>query len=71
MLVKNTATVKTLTCKRINVLGFLSKKGILKSFIAEGRVNSDKLFLVFNSYWLLINKSKKKNWTHKFKNQKA
>ncbi len=48
--INNTATVKTLTCKRINVLGFLSKKGILKSFIAEGRVNSDKVIEVFDEF---------------------
>jgi predicted Zn-dependent peptidase len=48
--INNTATVKTLTCKRINVLEFLSKKGILNSFIAEGRVNSDKVIEVFDEF---------------------
>ncbi len=48
--VKQTAVVKTLVCKRINVLGFLSKQGDLKSYIAEGRVNSDKVIEVFDSF---------------------
>ena len=54
--VNNTATVKTLTCKRINVLGFLSKKGILKSFIADGRVNSDKVIEVFDKFVKTLDK---------------
>jgi transposase len=48
--INHTAIVKTLTCKRINVLGFLSKRGILKSFIAEGRVNSEKVIEVFDEF---------------------
>ena len=48
--INNTATVKTLSSKRINVLGFLSKKGKLKSFIADGRVDSDKVIEVFDEF---------------------
>ena len=54
--INNTTIVKTLTCKRINVLGFLSKKGKLKSFIAEGRVNSDKVVEVFNQFVDILEK---------------
>ena len=48
--INNTAKVKTLTNKRINTLGFLSKKGKLKSFITEDRVGSDKVIEVFNEF---------------------
>lgn len=48
--INHTATLKTLTCKRINVLGFLSKKGKLYSCIADERVNSDKVIEVFDSF---------------------
>jgi transposase len=54
--INHTAIVKTLTCKRINVLGFLSKKGKLHSFIADGRVNSDKVIEVFDSFVETIEK---------------
>ena len=47
---KQPSVVKTLVCKRINVLGFLSKKGDLKSYIADGRVNSEKVIEVFDSF---------------------
>lgn len=45
-----TAIVKTFVAKRINVLGFLSKNGTLKSYIADGRVNSDKVIEVFDDF---------------------
>jgi transposase len=45
-----TAVVKSLVNKRINVLGFLSKNGTLKSYIAEGKVNSDKVIEVFDDF---------------------
>ena len=48
--INNTAKVKTLINKRINTLGFLSKKGKLKSFITEDRVGSDKVIEVFNEF---------------------
>ena len=32
------------------MLGFLSKNGTLKSYIAEGRVNSDKVIEVFDDF---------------------
>ena len=47
---KQTAVVKTLLCKRINVLGFLSKQGDLKSYIADGHVNSETVIEVFDSF---------------------
>lgn len=47
---KKPSVVKTLICKRINVLGFLSKQGDLKSYISDGRVNSDKVIEVFDSF---------------------
>lgn len=45
-----TAIVKTFVTKRINVLGFLSKNGTLKSYIADGKVNSDKVIEVFDNF---------------------
>jgi len=48
--INNTAIVKTLTCKRINVLGFLSKQGDLKSYIVDGTVDSEKVIEVFDSF---------------------
>lgn len=46
----STAIVKTLATKRINVLGFLSKNGDLKSYIADSKVNSDKVIEVFDDF---------------------
>ncbi len=54
--VNNTATVKTLSIKRINVLGFLSRKNKLKSYIADGKVNSDKVIEVFDDFTLTLEK---------------
>ncbi|MCP4970650.1 MAG: IS630 family transposase [Arcobacter sp.] len=48
--VGTTAIIKTFVAKRINVLGFLSKNGTLKSYIADGRVNSDKVIDVFDDF---------------------
>ena len=48
--IRTTAVVKSLVVKRINVLGFLSKNGTLKSYIADGRVNSDKVIEVFDDF---------------------
>lgn len=45
-----TAIVKTFVAKRINVLGFLSKNGTLKSYITHNRVNSDKVIKVFDDF---------------------
>lgn len=42
--------MKTFVAKRINVLGFLSKNGTLKSYIADGKVNSDKIIEVFDDF---------------------
>jgi len=44
------SVVKTLVCKRINTLGFLSKQGKLHSYIADGSVNSDTVIGVFDSF---------------------
>ena len=52
--VNNTAKVKTLSVKRINVLGFLSRNGTLKSYIADGKVNSDKVIEVFDDFTLTL-----------------
>ena len=54
--VNNTATVKTLVTKRINVLGFLSRNGTLKSYIADGKVDSDKVIEVFDDFTLTLEK---------------
>lgn len=48
--ISTTAIVKTFVTKRINVLGFLSKNGTLKSYIADGKVNSDKVIEVFDNF---------------------
>ena len=48
--IRTTAIVKTFVAKRINVLGFLSKNGILKSYIADGKVDSDKIIEVFDDF---------------------
>ncbi len=48
--INNTTKVKTLTSKRINVLGFLSRNNKLKSYIANGRVDSDKVIEVFDDF---------------------
>lgn len=42
--------------KRINVLGFLSKNGTLRSYIADGRVDSDKVIEVFDNFASSISK---------------
>ena len=54
--INNTAKVKTLSIKRINVLGFLSRNGTLKSYIADGRVDSDKVIEVFDDFTLTLTK---------------
>jgi transposase len=54
--VNNTAVVKTLSIKRINVLGFLSRNGTLKSYIADGRVDSDKVIEVFDDFTTTLTK---------------
>ena len=54
--VNNTAKVKTLSIKRINVLGFLSRNGTLKSYIADGKVDSDKVIEVFDDFTLTLTK---------------
>jgi len=54
--VNNTAVVKTLSIKRINVLGFLSRNGTLKSYIADGRVDSDKVIEVFDDFTTTLSK---------------
>jgi transposase len=36
------------------VLGFLSRNGTLKSYIADGKVNSDKVIEVFDDFTLLL-----------------
>jgi transposase len=51
-----TALVKTFTTKKINVLGFLSKNGDLKSYIADSKVNSDKVIEVFDDFVNRISK---------------
>ena len=48
--IRTTAIVKTFVAKRINVLGFLSKNGTLKSYIADGKVDSDKIIEVFDDF---------------------
>jgi transposase len=48
--------VKTLSIKRINVLAFLSRNGTLKSYIANGRVDSDKIIEVFNDFTSTLTK---------------
>ena len=48
--------MKTLAIKRINVLGFLSRNGTLKSYIADGRVDSDKVIEVFNDFTSTLTK---------------
>ncbi|MEA3383547.1 MAG: IS630 family transposase [Campylobacterota bacterium] len=48
--IRTTAIIKTFVAKRINVLGFLSKNGTLKSYIADGRVDSDKVIEVFDDF---------------------
>ena len=58
--VNNTAKVKTLSIKRINVLGFLSRNGTLKSYIADGRVDSDKVIEVFDMPTMIDGKKSKR-----------
>jgi hypothetical protein len=36
--------------KRINVLGFLSKNGSLKSYIKDENINTDKVIEVFDDF---------------------
>ena len=45
-----TAVVKTFENKRINVLGFLSKNGSLKSYIKDENINTDKVIEVFDDF---------------------
>ena len=54
--INNTTKVKTLNNKRINTLGFLSRKGKLKSFITEHRVDSNKVIEVFDEFSKTITK---------------
>ena len=48
--------MKTLSIKRINVLGFLSRNSTLKSYIADGRVDSNKVIEVFNDFTSTLTK---------------
>jgi len=45
-----TSIIKTIVAKRINLLGFLSKKGKLYSSIVDGRVNSERVVEVFDTF---------------------
>ena len=54
--INNTTKIKTLMIKRINVAGFLSRSGTLKAYIADGKIDSDKVIEMFDKFTRSITK---------------
>ena len=48
--INNTTKIKTLIIKRINVAGFLSKNSTLKAYIADGKIDSEKVIEIFDKF---------------------
>jgi transposase len=55
--IKETMVIKSFHAKRLNVLGFINKSGILKSYLKETSVNADIVIEVFDDFASQIEKT--------------